>query len=97
MYDGRYVVVAAAVALVLSHVVLAPVGVVPTLLSARPIVGVGRISYSLYLWHWPLFLVITEARTGLSGVFLLTARLAVSVVVAIASYGLVERRFHRTS
>ncbi|MEY2433073.1 MAG: hypothetical protein QOC92_2798 [Acidimicrobiaceae bacterium] len=94
MYDGWYVVVAVAVALVLSQLVLAPSGVVPRLLSARPLVGVGRISYSLYLWHWPVLLVITEGRTGLSGLPLLVARLIVSVVVAIGSYAVVEHRFH---
>jgi peptidoglycan/LPS O-acetylase OafA/YrhL len=95
MYEGWYLAFAIVVAVLLAQLVLAPAGVVPTLLSARPIVGLGRISYSLYLWHWPLFLVITDARTGLSGGSLLAARLIGSVVVAIGSYELVERRFHR--
>ena len=34
-------------------------GLVGRLLGARPLVGVGKISYSLYLWHWP---VIVFAR-----------------------------------
>lgn len=33
-------------------------GPVSTLLSAKPMVWVGGISYSLYLWHWPILAFI---------------------------------------
>lgn len=61
-------------------------------LRTRPLRCAGRIAYGLYLWHWPVFLVLTEARTGRHGAELLAARIAASVALAAASYLLVERR-----
>jgi peptidoglycan/LPS O-acetylase OafA/YrhL len=61
------------------------------LLSTAPLVGLGRISYGVYLYHWPLFVALDERRTGLDGPALLAVRLATTAVVAMASYHLVEQ------
>ena len=65
------------------------------LLSLKPIVFVGLISYSLYLWHWPL-LVFTQ--TALNRVLLpweSCALVALSVILAILSWRFIEQPFRR--
>ena len=56
-----------------------------------PLAGLGRISYGLYLYHWPIFLVLDQARTGLDGWPLFLLRSIVSIAAAAASYRFVER------
>jgi lysophospholipase L1-like esterase len=51
---------------------------------------VGGISYEMYLWHWPSYLVVTSARTGLNGLTLLAVRLSIVVVLAWATHVLVD-------
>ena len=46
----------------------------------------GRSPMGSYLWHWPVVAVLTRAQTGLSGVALLTLRLAITFAVATLSY-----------
>lgn len=50
----------------------------------------GGLSYSLYLWHWPVFLLLDEERLGLSGLPRTAVLLAVSVLAAWLSKVLVE-------
>ncbi|HPU40551.1 MAG TPA: acyltransferase, partial [Microthrixaceae bacterium] len=67
-----------------------------SVLSLRPVVAVGRISYGIYLLHWPIFLWLTPERTGLDqpgfqAVALFAVRMAVTSVAAIAMFRWVEQ------
>lgn len=83
-----------------SVVVVAPVameqrGAVARILALRPLVWLGTISYGVYLWHWPIFLALNGERTGWSGLPLFGARCAATVVVAAASWWLIEQPIRR--
>jgi peptidoglycan/LPS O-acetylase OafA/YrhL len=90
MYRGGYLVAAVAGALVIAAAVQPRRNLLRSALSPAPLRAVGRVSYGLYLWHWPVYLTMTEDRTGLGGTALLVARIAVSAGFAVASYALVE-------
>jgi hypothetical protein len=65
------------------------------LLAARPLVFIGLISYSLYLWHWPIFVFATyigfREPSGMASVVLI----ALSFVLAVISWQYVERPLRR--
>ena len=91
LYRGGFLVVAGLVALLLAALVKAPRGPLSRLLSIPLLVHIGRISYGLYLWHWPVILFATSARTGLTGGNLLAVRLVAALTLAEVSYWLMER------
>ncbi len=70
-------------------------GTAPKALASRPMVAVGLLSYSLYLWHWPVF-VLFRWTSGLHTLPLQLLALGLALLLAIASYHLVEKPF-RTS
>jgi peptidoglycan/LPS O-acetylase OafA/YrhL len=55
-----------------------------------PLRVTGVLSYSLYLWHWPMYALLSEQRTGLSGWPLFAVRVASSFIAAGISKQLVE-------
>ncbi len=66
------------------------------LLALPPVVFVGLISYSLYLWHWPLLTFVRFRLT--SAEFTLQPKLwaiGASFVLAAATWWLIERPFRR--
>jgi peptidoglycan/LPS O-acetylase OafA/YrhL len=69
--------------------------VVRDLLSSTPFVWVGKISYSLYLWHWPIFVYYQLVRgTALSAPEGL-ALILVSIFSAYLSWRYVEQPFRQ--
>jgi len=61
------------------------------LLAARPFVWIGDISYSLYLWHWPVLVAYLTLRgDGTPDLAEGLAILALSMVLAYAATRLVE-------
>jgi peptidoglycan/LPS O-acetylase OafA/YrhL len=71
----------------------------PTSLSARlfglPIlVLLGNMTYSIYVFHWPVYVIISPYGLPVHGPFweLETVRLVVIMALAIASWFLVEKR-----
>ena len=64
-------------------------------LSCRPLPAAGRISYGLYVYHWPLFVAFDSAHTGLHGLPLAVARLGATVATAAASYRWLEQPIRR--
>lgn len=89
LYEGGFLMTAALSAVVVSSC-SQPGSLVGRLLSAPPLVAVGRISYGAYLFHWPVFLWMTERTTRLADVQLLTVRLVVTLLLASVSYWIIE-------
>jgi lysophospholipase L1-like esterase len=95
LYSGGFLLIAAVSAVLLAAVVADPDGAVGRTLAWAPIVWIGRISYGLYLWHWPVYVVLSPTRTGLAGLTLLVLRFAVTFSIATASFYLVEMPIRR--
>lgn len=89
MYRGGFTLVALVSAVLVSSVEAVSWLRIP--LSWRPLVALGRISYGVYLWHWPITVVVDGRRTGLDGPALAVFRLALTLSAALASWWLVER------
>lgn len=70
-------------------------GVVTALLSNRVLRWAGLISYGLYLYHWPVFLVLSPSRIGWAPWPLFGLRMVVTVAIALASYRLLEMPIRR--
>jgi len=91
MYRGGFSLAAAAAMLLILELRTAPRGVFATVLSVVAAVVIGRISYGLYLWHWPIFLILTPSISGLAPGATQVVRFAATFIVATLSWFLLER------
>jgi peptidoglycan/LPS O-acetylase OafA/YrhL len=95
LYRGGFTAAALATAAVLAHAVAQPASVTARLLALPPLVWLGKISYGVYLWHWPMFQFLSGERLGFAGWKLLAVRCAATLGVALVSYWLVELPIRR--
>ena len=65
-----------------------------------PVRYAGRISYGLYLYHWPIYLLVDSERAGslfgverVTGASLLALHLSLTAVVSVLSFHLIEQPF----
>ncbi|MFH8407090.1 acyltransferase family protein [Streptomyces sp. NPDC018019] len=81
LFRGGLFLHSLAAVLLIALLAHAPAGLAGRLLGSRPLRSLGGVSYSLYLWHWPVYLLLTEEVLGFGG----WARTAVIVLVSLAA------------
>jgi peptidoglycan/LPS O-acetylase OafA/YrhL len=88
LYEGGFALLGiAAIAVIAS--ISEDDGPLARALSLRPLRHLGTISYGIYLWHWPIFVVLDEQSD--------VVKLAVTLVVSELSFRLVEWPIRRGS
>jgi peptidoglycan/LPS O-acetylase OafA/YrhL len=77
-------------AAILAGIVLAPASAPARALANRPLVLVGKVSYGVYLWHWPVFVLCTPDRLGAGWLWTTVVRLSLVAALTAVSWHLVE-------
>jgi peptidoglycan/LPS O-acetylase OafA/YrhL len=91
LFQGGFALVALATTVVILVAVHPRTHLGPHLLGWRPLRWIGVRSYSIYLWHWPVFMLTRpELDVPITGVPLLALRLVATIVLADLSYRFVE-------
>ncbi len=72
-----------------------PLSPMSRLFGIGPLRALGRISYGVYLFHWPIFLWLDPATSKLPWAGVQAARLALTITAAAVSYHLVEMPVRR--
>ena len=65
----------------------------PRLLALPPLVAIGKVSYGLYLWHFPVILAVDDQLPDASTLARGAAVISLTAATTLASWFLVERPF----
>ncbi|MEO8457406.1 MAG: acyltransferase family protein [Chloroflexota bacterium] len=96
LYRGGFAIVGLATAVLIAAAVHPDARILRRVLGQRPLLWLGTRSYSIYLWHWPVFMLTRPGQDiALGAVPAFALRLAITFVVAELSYRLVEMPVRR--
>jgi peptidoglycan/LPS O-acetylase OafA/YrhL len=90
-FYGLYTLVALMVAVILVRLLIAPSRLASWVLESRILVGVGRISYGIYLWNTPIIHWLRPARLGWTAPMTTSLAAGLSFAAAALSFYLIER------
>lgn len=98
VYRGLFLAASLCFAAIMAEVVQEPGGALTRVLAWSPMAAVGRIAYGLYLWHWPIFLLLGY-HLPWRGPGMIVLQLGTALAVAAASWRFLEApilaRVHR--
>ncbi len=87
-YYGGSVLYAALACVVIAGALQA--GPLRKLLGITPLAWIGRLSYGLYLFHWPIIVWLVPSRVHIDGIALDALRVVLTFAVATVSFYLIE-------
>jgi len=91
LFRGGFLITSTVTAIVIACVVI-PNSYLNSILGLAPFVWIGKRSYGLYLWHWPVFQLTRErVDVDINGWELFAVRMFVTLVLVEISYQCVER------
>jgi len=93
LYQWQYAVVTLATALLTLDLLARPQGAIARTFSLPPLVGLGTISYALYLWHYPLLHYL--GRQGFAGSSLVWAAALLTLTFSFFSWVTLEKPAQR--
>lgn len=95
LYRGGFLVLAVVVAITIAAATH-PASPLGPALGRQPLRWIGQRSYGIYLWHWPVFMVLRPGLDlPLDGLGNLVLRIAVTLAIAELSYRFVEMPIRR--
>jgi len=88
-----FLIIAMASSIIILDLVITQSSKLKILLSVKPLVYLGQISYGIYLLHLPLYTILDKAFPAIHGTSLMAIKITVSILCATISYYFVEKPF----
>ena len=96
LYRGGFAIVGLATTVLIAAAVHPDAGFLRRVLGRQPLLWLGTRSYSVYLWHWPVFMLTRPGfDISMGEVPVFAIRLAITAVLAELSYRLIEMPVRR--